>query len=377
MRRSGLSSSSPAAISQVAAARPATIAKGRNYPTEGYLPLVRPCHPRARARHEQHRVECAEQRRRGHGRGSRSAGQLEQPILAAGDLAGHGGDPGAGVAQRQPGPARQVPVVGWAVPAQEPARELRQRRLPLDARGLAEPVAHQRVLLRAPSHRAADDQSPQRGEYQQVDQCLALDPDACRQDRLAELLARERAILGQGAGDRAHTRLGLGLRDALLAEPARVGAHQPRRHQGMEPVVVLAANQVQRPAVQPADHQRALVRQGAVDLGGAGSGAARPHGHPHTSLVLALEGEDALRDTLRVCGALSCEHLRGQAFGEHLLARSIAQRVRGTGAAVPCALESVCRCSRGRRGKAGRPSRAGEGSCGMNDDRARASRMPT
>ena len=170
------------------------------------------------------------------------------------------------------------------------------------------------MLLAA--HRAADDQAPQRGEEEQVDHRLALGGDAGGLDPLAQLDPRQRPLLGQRPLDCPHRTLGLGLADALLAQPPHARGEQRRRGQRLQPRVVLAAHQVQRAAVEPGDDQRALLAQRPLDVGGAQPFGARPHRQPEAARVLALHCEQPLGDRGRIAQRRPGERLRREALSD-------------------------------------------------------------
>src|SRR5205823_11014429 len=91
---------------------------------------------------------------------------------------------------------------------------------------------------------------------------------------LAELEPGERAI-GEGALDRADAALGVCRRDAFLLEASRVAGEKARSRQRVQPGVVLAAHEVQRPPVQPGDEERAVLGERTVDVRGAEAGGPR------------------------------------------------------------------------------------------------------
>src|SRR5580704_19426564 len=77
----------------------------------------------------------------------------------------------------------------------------------------------------------------------------------------------------------------------------------------MQPPIVLAADQVQRAAVQPGDDQR-LVLQRAVYVSGSEPHGPRPHREPGPARVLRLDREQPLGDRGRAGGRLARQQLR-------------------------------------------------------------------
>ena len=111
----------------------------------------------------------------------------------------------------------------------------------------------------APQHRSPDDEAAKRSEHEEVHKRLALGAHARGVDQLPELRARARAFLSQRALDHRDAPLGGVGAHALLPEAPRAGGEQRRCGERMEPRIVLAARQVERPAVQPGDHERAIL----------------------------------------------------------------------------------------------------------------------
>ena len=180
----------------------------------------------------------------------------------------------ARVAERQPGPLREVSVLGGAVAGEIAASELGERALPVDPRLRTEPVAHERVRVLPADHRPSHDQPAQRREHQDVDECLALRRDAGAVEAVAELDPRQRPVVRDRTRDGLHSPLRLRRRDALLRQAPRIPGEERRRRQRVQPPVVLAADEVERPAVEPRHDERAVIRERAVHLGrGDASGA--------------------------------------------------------------------------------------------------------
>ena len=133
----------------------------------------------------------------------------------------------------------------------------------------------------------------------------------------------ERPLLGQRALDDRPPRSARGGDDALLRQPPRVAGEQRRRRQRVQPRVVLAAHEVQRPAVEPRDDERAVLGQRAVDVGGRQPGGPRADRQPRAARVLRLHGEQPLGDGDRSRRGRPGEQLRGETLGDHRSVRRI------------------------------------------------------
>ena len=78
----------------------------------------------------------------------------------------------------------------------------------------------------------------------------------------------------------------------------------------MKPEVVLAADEMERAAVEPGDDQRAIVTEGTVDVGCVQPPRARPHSQAKTTLILSLHRQQPFRDGVRVTRRRTREQLR-------------------------------------------------------------------
>ena len=86
----------------------------------------------------------------------------------------------------------------------------------------------------------------------------------------------------------------------------------------MEPPVVVAAHELQRPAVQPADDDRPLLADRAVDLGDRHVFGARAHREARAAQVLRLDGEQPSGDRRDIRSALRSQELALESLSEHL-----------------------------------------------------------
>ena len=259
----------------------------------------------ARTPAEQDGVKRAEQARRRQRRRRWAPGQVQQPVVALDQLGCDRLQSGTDVAQWQPGPPCEIALVGRSVSAQVTTGQLGQGQLAVDPRRLAQPIAHERVGVIAPAHRAAHGQPARGGEPEQVDQRLALRADTARGDALAQLLAGERALVGEAMLDDLHGTFGGVGRDPLLSQSSRVARSVDACGERVQPGVVLAAHEVQRAAVEPGDHQRALVAQGPIDVGGAQAAAPRADRESHAAWVLSLDRQESLGDGNGIAGWFS------------------------------------------------------------------------
>ncbi len=198
-----------------------------------------------------------------------------------------------------------------------PPRELGERQVAVDGRRLAEPVADERVGMLAAAHRPAHGDAADAREEEQVHERLPPRRDAGPVEPLAELEPRERPVGREAPLDRRDGTVGGPRRDLLQREPPRDRGAERRRRQRLEPRVVLAADEVERAAVQPREHERALVGQLAVDVRGREPGAARTDREPRAARVLRLDGEQPLHDRERVPRRRPGEKLRREPLGEH------------------------------------------------------------
>ena len=253
-------------------------------------------------------VEGAEQAR-GDRVGRRLAlGEVDEVVVAIGQLGGDRLQPGPRVAQREAAPRGEVGGRGRAVAGQVAAGELGQRGVALGALELgrrrgAEPVAREREGVGAVLAQRTEDGHPaQRGEHEQVRRGLALGADALGGDALGQLRTGQRARVGQRALDDLHRPLGVVGRDALLREPPATRGRAGGRGEPQQPRIVLAADEVQRAAPQPGDDDGALVGERRVDIGRRdrwGTGAQR---QARRTQVLGLHREqppDDVRDAGR------------------------------------------------------------------------------
>jgi hypothetical protein len=129
---------------------------------------------------------------------------------------------------------------------------------------------------------------------------------------LAELGARERPVGRERPLDRLDAALGRALADALLAQPARAAGELARRREGMEPGVVLGADEMEGAAVQPVDDERAVVVERAVDVGRRQAARAGANRQPEAARVLRLDCQQPLSDRDRVARRLAGEQLGGE-----------------------------------------------------------------
>ena len=90
--------------------------------------------------------------------------------------------------------------------------------------------------------------------------------------------------------------LDLGLADAVLAESPMTVREPARGGEGLKPGIVLAADEVERAAAEPGDDERAVLGEGAVDVGGGQAGGASADGEAKPARILPLYGEQPLGD---------------------------------------------------------------------------------
>ena len=190
------------------------------------------------------------------------SGQLQEPVLALLELGGDRLQAGASVSQRHARPPGQVAIAGRGVADQVAARQLGQGLVAVHGRRLgAEPVAGENVGMLLADHRAADENPPHAGAEAEVRERLARGREPLPLQPLAQLSARQGALVRQRPLDPRQRPLAHLGRDPFDAEPAGALVDQRRSRHRVQPGVVLAAHQLQRAAVEPGDQQRALLAQ--------------------------------------------------------------------------------------------------------------------
>ena len=120
----------------------------------------------------------------------------------------------------------------------------------------------------APDQRTAKRDAAQAGEHEEMDERLSGGRDAHCLHASANLVTGQRSLLRQRTLNCRDPALGCAGRDAGLSEAADVACEERRRRQLVQSPVVLASDELQGAAVQPADHQRPLLGESAIDIGG-------------------------------------------------------------------------------------------------------------
>src|SRR5262249_54253652 len=123
-----------------------------------------------------------------------------------------------------------------------------------------------------------------------------------------------------------------------LLETPRVAGEERRRRERVQPPVVLGADEVQRAAVQPADHERPLVGQRVVEAGERRPGRPCAYRKAGAAEILRLDGEQPPGDRDAVCRLVGAEELSLEPRGEALVHLCIFAAA-GNKAAAP---ESLC-----------------------------------
>lgn len=193
--------------------------------------------------------------------------------------------------------------------AEIPARELPERALALDRVGRSEPVAGEHVGVVVAEKRPANGDAAQACQHEQMNERLSRGRHAHRLNAIAQLVARQRALLAQCALDRSDSTLRCARRHSGLRQTASVAGEQRRRRQRMQPPIVLAADELQRATVEPANHQRPLVAQSAIDIGRRQPTRARPDGETRAAQILRLHHQQPIADCDRVRGPLLTQKL--------------------------------------------------------------------
>ena len=159
----------------------------------------------------------------------------------------------------------------------------------------------------AADHGAAYGEAAQTREHQQMDERLTLGPHVRRCQPIAKLVPGQRALVRKRPLDHGDATLSHRRSDSRLPQTARVGRAQGRSRQHVQPPVVLAPDQVQRPAVQPADDELPLLRQCAIEVGDRQPPRPRAQGEARTAQILGLHCQESPGDRDRVGGGLTQE----------------------------------------------------------------------
>ena len=135
---------------------------------------------------------------------------------------------------------------------------------------------------------------------------------SCHHEALPKLRTGERPFRGERPLDHVHAAVSKRRRDSLLGQTTRVSGEERRCRQGVQPRVVLAADEVQRAAVEPRDQERALVGESAVDVGGGESGRPGANREARSPRVLPLHREQPLGHRHGIARRRPREELRAQ-----------------------------------------------------------------
>jgi hypothetical protein len=139
-------------------------------------------------------------------RGEQPRGRAGGHIAEIRDL----GQAGAGVAERQAGPRREVLGLRLRVPGQVAAAELADGRVAVEGWDRGQPFVSGHEGLPPLPRRTEHDGSAQRREHQQVRSRLACRPNALRGQALGQLASRKWAVVGHGALDQVDRAVGAG-----------------------------------------------------------------------------------------------------------------------------------------------------------------------
>ncbi len=140
-------------------------------------------------------------------------------------------------------------------------------------------------------HRPAHDEAAQGGLQQHVHQALANGGHAGGRQPIGDLGPGQRSVRGEGTGDDGNAPISRLRRYPLLSQASGVGRRERRDSEGLQPGVVLAADQVQGAAVDPGDHQGPVFGQRPVHIGGRYARRAGADRQPETAGILTLDGQ--------------------------------------------------------------------------------------
>ena len=215
-----------------------------------------------------------------------------------------------------PGPLGEVAICCRCVAAQVAPPQLRQRLVPIHRRKSREPVLEQDERLLAADNGSTYAHTPQRRKEQNVRDGLAQYWHSRHFQFRPELRTSGRS-LAQPVPDNRNCALGLRLIHSFLPKSGSVAAGELRRGQRVQPREVLAAHQVQRPAVEPA-HDKLALGQGSVHVRCGQPRRARSYAQPRPDEVLRLQREQLLDDTDGLRGRRPAQQLRSQASSENV-----------------------------------------------------------
>ena len=151
---------------------------------------------------------------------------------------------------------------------------------------------------------------------------LALRRDAAGGHPLGEDLARERSFRRERALDDRDGALGRAGGDAELLQPPARTRLLCRPGEGEQPPVVLAPHEVERPAHEPRDDERAVAAEGGPDVLGADvARRARAERQPRCPQILRLHREEPADDRGGRPARRGVQPLGGDAAGTQLRGR--------------------------------------------------------
>jgi hypothetical protein len=102
----------------------------------------------------------------------------------------------------------------------------------------------------------------------------------------------------------------------LLGQPGRVRRPELGRRQGVQPLVVLGAGQVQRPAVEPGHDDGPVHGQRLLDIRRRQACRTHTHSEAEPALILGLDGQEPVDDRHHRTGGRPGEQLRAEAGGQ-------------------------------------------------------------
>jgi hypothetical protein len=140
-------------------------------------------------------------------------------------------------------------------------------------------------------HPPAHGDAPQRGEEQQVHECLTRVAHPHPFDGLSQLRSCPGTVFDERPLDRRHRPVGASRVDTLLLEPSHAGPQHLRSRQRMQPGIVLGTDEVQGASSQPRDEQL-TAGQAPVDIRRRNfRPAACADRQPEAAAVLRLDRE--------------------------------------------------------------------------------------
>lgn len=150
-----------------------------------------------------------------------------------------------------------------------------------------------------------------------MNESLPLRKDSSRRDPRPQSIAVEEALLGQRPTNRNNAPFRRIRRHPLVSEAPRVRRLQPRCGQRLQNGIVLAADEVQGPSVEPSDYKRAGLRQRLVYVCHRQTDASRTDRETRTTSILRLDRQQSLDNRDRIAQPRAGQQLPCEPLNKH------------------------------------------------------------